>query len=111
MDSILDTIKKKLGIDPSYTAFDEDIRTAINSTFMILNQLGVGPETPFRITGNSETWDDFSVSIINYELVKDYIYLKVRKIFDPPTGAAAEASDNLINEFEWRLNVAVDPED
>ena len=111
MDSILNTIKKKLGIDENYTAFDEDIKTAINSTFMILNQLGVGPSTPFRIDTADDSWDDFSESMIDYELVKDYIYLKVRKIFDPPVGAAAEASDSLINEFEWRLNVAVDPKE
>ena len=41
MDSILDTIKKLLGIQPEYTSFDEDIIVGINSAFAALNQIGV----------------------------------------------------------------------
>ena len=43
MDSILTSIKKLLGIDESYTHFDVDIIMHINSVFMTLRQLGVGP--------------------------------------------------------------------
>ena len=43
-DSILLSIKKLLGIGDDYKYFDEDIIMHINSVFMILNQLGIGPE-------------------------------------------------------------------
>ena len=58
-DSILNTIKKMLGMDAEYTAFDTDIIVHINSCFMKLNQLGIGPVTPFIITGKYATWISF----------------------------------------------------
>lgn len=103
-DSVLLTIKKLVGLDPDYTAFDLDIVVAINGAFMILNQLGVGPEKPFVITGADETWSDFSTEISQIELVKNDIYLRVRLVFDPPnTGVLHEAMERQIEEFEWRL--------
>lgn len=110
MESILTSIKTLLGIESDYTHFDNEIIMYINSVFMILNQLGVGPEECFAITGNTQTWNDFSVSISDFQLVKTYIYLKVKKQFDPPlSGTASNSMDELIREFEWRLNVQVDP--
>ena len=40
--SILNTIKKMLGLDANYTTFDTDIIVHINSALMTLTQLGVG---------------------------------------------------------------------
>lgn len=109
MESILTSIKKLLGITEEYTHFDTDIIMHINTVFMILNQLGVGPEKCFRITGNSEIWDDFLLDNLDLESVKTYIYLKVKLVFDPPlSSAVAESMNRMINELEWRLNVAVD---
>lgn len=103
--SILDTIKKMLGIESSDTAFDTDILVNINSTFMILNQLGLGPEASFSITGKNEVWSDFLGESVNLEAVKSYIYLKVRMLFDPPTmSSVVEAMNRQIMELEWRLN-------
>lgn len=107
-ESILDSIKKLLGILPSVEAFDTDIIFHINSTFVILKQIGFGDKT-FRITDNSETWDDFLDGEEELDLVKSYIYMKVRKMFDPPAGAVAESMNNMISELEWRISVAVDP--
>lgn len=107
MDSILESIKKLLGIDSEYTVFDTDIIIHINSAFMILNQLGVGPKEVFEITGKDETWDSFlGDRLIDLSAVKSYIYLKVRSMFDPPTNSfAVDAMDRQIKEYEWRLNV------
>ena len=111
MDSILDSIKKLLGITEEYKHFDPDIIMHINSAFFTLNQLGVGPDEPFKIEDNSDTWDDF-VSGQNIEAIKSYIGLKVRTLFDPPTNSALlSAMNEQIKEFEWRLNVQVDPEE
>lgn len=103
MESILDSIKKLLGIQPEYRAFDEDLIIHINTVFIILNQLNVGPEEGFMIVDGSESWDDF-IKGINETMVKTYIYLKVRLMFDPPTsGVLVESMNSMISELEWRL--------
>lgn len=109
MDSILTSIKKMLGITDKYTQFDADIIMHINSVFMILNQLGVGPDECFTIEDDVATWNEFIPNGQNLELVKSYIYLKVRMLFDPPASSTVMQSMNqAISEFEWRLNAAVD---
>lgn len=109
MDSILTSIKKLLGITEEYEYFDSDIIMHINSVFMILHQLGVGPEKGFSIKDKSATWDEYVSEDSNLEAVKSYVYLKVRLIFDPPLNSiVTEAIKNQISELEWRLNVSVD---
>ena len=110
MDSILTSIKKLLGITEDYTHFDADIIIDINSVFMILRQLGVGPVDGFNITDSSQTWHDYlSDDESKLSAVKTYVYLKVRLMFDPPVGSVLESYNNQIKELEWRLNVEVDP--
>lgn len=109
--SVLNTIKKALGIDQSYDVFDVDIIMHINSTFMTLNQIGVGPEEGFSIEDDSATWQDFlGIEESNKLLaVKSYMYLKVRLLFDPPTTSfAIDAMKKNAEEYEWRLNVQTD---
>lgn len=106
MESILTSIKKILGITEDYTHFDADIIMHINSVFMILNQLGVGPPAGFRIEDSSATWDDYIPEESMIESVKTYIGLKVRLLFDPPISSAVmECMKQMINELEWRINV------
>ena len=106
MDSILTSIKKLLGIEEHYDHFDLDIITHINSAFMVLNQLGVGPEEGFSIEDKIKTWSDFIGDQSNIESVKSYVYFKVRLAFDPPQmGYLVDAIKNQISELEWRLNV------
>lgn len=108
MDSILTSIKKLLGITEEYEHFDPDIIVHINSAFMILNQLGVGPEEGFSIKDKSSTWNEF-LSGSNLEAVKTYVYLKVKLMFDPPLSSTViEAIKSQISELEWRLNVSTD---
>lgn len=103
-DSILQSIKKLLGIDASYDVFDTDIIISINSVFMVLNQLGVGPSKCVNITGVDETWADFTQSILDVAAVRSYVYLRVKVLFDPPTsGVLHEAMERQISEYEWRL--------
>ena len=109
MESILTSIKKMLGIAEEYTHFDADLIMHINSVLMILTQLGVGPSKGFMIKDASALWTDFISGEQNIELVKSYVYMKVRLIFDPPTASALiESMNRQISEFEWRLNVAVE---
>ena len=109
MDSILTSVKKLLGIEEDYTHFDADIIMHINTVFMILNQLGVGPEEGFSITDKTSVWDDYITDLQNFEAVKSYMFLKVKMLFDPPTGSAVTESYNrIISELENRLSMAAD---
>ena len=105
MDSILLTVKKGIGIDPSYEAFDPDIIMHINSVLFILTQEGIGPKEGFNITGHDETWEDFlGESNTKLSVVQSYVTLKTRLLFDPPqSGTLNEQITKLISELEWRL--------
>lgn len=112
MESILTSVKKLLGITEEYEHFDADLIMHINSVFMVLAQMGVGPEQGFSIRGKDELWTDFMPpeELLKLELVRSYIYLKVKLLFDPPLSSSViEVMNRQISEFEWRLNVAVDP--
>ena len=75
MDSILTSVKKILGIAEEYTEFDADIIMSINSVFMILQQLGVGPEAGFSISDASATWSQYFADddTVDAEAVKSYV--------------------------------------
>ena len=110
MDSILTSVKKKLGILEDYTHFDEEIIMDINSSFFILNTLGVGPEESFKISDSSAVWTDF-LDDGRIELVKSYIPLRVRLLFDPPSNSfLVESINKQINEFEFRMLVDAEKE-
>lgn len=109
-DSILNSIKKKLGLDADYTAFDEQIIISINAAFYILYQLGIGddPSMPFRITDSTAVWSDF-ITDGKMEICKDDIYFRVRLAFDPPTNSfLVENIKKQIEEYEWRMSVGVE---
>lgn len=109
MDSILTSIKKLLGIAEEYTQFDEDIIMHINTVFLNLTQLGVGPEEGFAIENDAASWEDFINDNIQLQAVKTYVYLKVKLLFDPPLSSSViESMNRMIAELEWRLNAAVD---
>lgn len=109
MESILTSVKKMLGITEEYEHFDADLIMHINSVFSIINQLGVGPSEGFIITDKSAVWKEFISDEAKLQIVKSYMYLKVKLLFDPPLGSAVmEAMNRQISEFEWRLNAAAD---
>lgn len=109
-DSILMTIRKLVCGDPYADHFDNDLLVHINACFSILNQLGVGPEDGFVVTDDTQSWSSYIADNRTLNMVKTYVTLKVKKIFDPPlTSSVLEAMDKEISQLEWRLNVAVDP--
>ena len=108
-ESILTSIKKLLGIAEEYTQFDTDIIIHINTVFMTLQQLGVGPEEGFSIIDSEAVWTDFMENSILLNSVKTYIYLKVKLLFDPPLSSSTiECFNKVIAELEWRMNYKVD---
>lgn len=109
MESILTSTKKLLGITEEYEHFDKDIIMHINSVFLNLTQLGVGPEEGFFIEDETAEWTDFIDDNIQLQAVKSYIYLKVKLLFDPPLSSAViESTNRMIAEFEWRLRLAAE---
>lgn len=107
-NSILNSIKKLLGISPDYTQFDQDIIIHINSIFNILSQLGCTKIEGYSISDDTSTWDEIIDDGTDLDVVKSYVYLRVRMIFDPPTGAASETFKETIKELEWRIMVKED---
>ncbi len=111
MESILTSIKKLLGIAEEYTHFDADLIMHINSVFSILTQIGVGPAEGFSIKDESSVWSDFVPEKSKWELIKSYMYMKVKLLFDPPLNSAViESANRIISELEWRILVAADSE-
>lgn len=115
MDSILTSIKKLIGIAEEYEHFDDDLILQINTVFMTLKQLGVGPSEGFEIQNDSATWNQYidvekePEKITLLSAVKTYIHLKVKMVFDPPlNGSVAESIKQMISELEWRLNHEVE---
>lgn len=103
-ESILTSIKKLLGITEEYEQFDPDIIIHINSVFMILTQMGVGPSKGFRISDKTAVWSDYMSDGQNLDSVKSYIHLKVKLLFDPPLSSSVmECMKQIISELEWRL--------
>ena len=108
-ESILVSVKKLLGIAPEYEVFDTDIILHINSALSVLTQLGIGPSKGYMIRDANDLWSDFVKDDPRQELLKVYVYLRVRLIFDPPSSSSViEAINNQIKESEWRLTVVSD---
>lgn len=108
-DSILESIRKLL-IEADCKFFDSDLVMHINSILSVLNQLGVGPEDGFSILDEKPVWRDLlGDENKKLELVKTYVYLRVKMIFDPPTTSALiDSTNKIISEMEWRINAAAD---
>lgn len=108
-ESILEYVKKLLGIQKDYTHFDPDVIYGINAAFAVLTQLGVGPEEGFMISDDTAAWTDFVSDTFRLSLIKPYVYLKTRLLFDPPSSSVLVDSINkTIAEYEWRLHVGSD---
>lgn len=104
-DSILKSTKKILGIVDDYTAFDLDVITHINSTFAIISQLGIGPPLGLLIEDSTSTWSDLDIPQDQLTMIRTYVFLRVRMLFDPPTTSfLIEATNKQIEEYETRLS-------
>ena len=113
-DSILLTTKQLFGgLDPTYESeFDVDIITNINSSLATLTQVGVGPDEGFEITDETTTWADYIGNDKRLNFIKQFIYLDVKLMFDPPQLSFVGSSPKeKRDEYLWRINVQVDPGD
>lgn len=91
---------------PEDESFDKELIIFINAAFARLTQLGVGPREGYRITDDTNTWDEFVVDITQEEMSKVYVYLKVKSLFDPATNSSlSKHMEEQIKEYEWLLKV------
>lgn len=105
-DSILLTVKSKLGLEAEYTPFDAEIILDINTVLAKLTQAGIGPRAGFEIEDDTATWTEFVGSDPRMNMVKTYVALDVRMLFDPPqSGSAMEAMKEQIQEYIYRMNI------
>ena len=116
-NSILDDIKKLSGLSvedseletEDYKPFDTDLLLFINASFNRVKQLGVGPKTNFSIESNEETWGDFFGDAQVVEMVRAWMALTVKMQFDPPSSSiAANSYRQMIDKYEWCMNVDVE---
>jgi hypothetical protein len=111
--SILTSTKKLLNVGDDDTSFDLDIITHINSAFSILTDMGVGPQGGFVIDDELAQWDSYfpnedDPAKLNVMLskIRTVVWLRVKLLFDPPTSSfLLDATQKLLLEHEWRLNV------
>lgn len=105
---VLTDIKKLIGFDEDYNAFDQDIVMQINSALSILKQIGVEVLSNVTLDG-SEDWEDILGEHADIEMIKNYIYMKTKLVFDPPVnGSVMESLKEQIKEFEWRINFEIE---
>ena len=112
-NSVLNSTKKKLGLTDDYQYFDDDqLYDYINLAFSELHQLGAGPTAGYTINDPNDDWTGFTQDPLLLNLVKSYVYIRVRLLFDPPTTSfVLDALNKQLEELTWRINVFVDPSD
>ena len=77
-ESILNTIKKMLGIESDVIEFDTEIIICINSAIANLSQLGVGPDDGFEILDKTTIWSDYlnNKKLLNIKKIKQLRNMK-----------------------------------
>ena len=108
-NSIFQSVKKVVGLLEDDTSFDQDILLHINSVVSTLRQLGLSIPSGFYVRDDVQTWRDLLGEFRDLDLVKSYMTMKVRLMFDPPSSSfGLKSMEEMTKEFEWRINVLTD---
>lgn len=109
--SIFKATKVNLDVAPGDTSFDAQIMTFINAALADLEDLGAGPVNGLSITGDDEIWEVLGEDAIMTDRIKNWLYLKVRLVWDPPqTSFLLDAHQKQIDEAGWRITNKKDGE-
>ena len=104
MSKILDDVKTTLDFaSEEDTGFDSRLLLEIDGALGTLSQLtNVRPEVD--VTNETE-WDQLLYSGDKHllRLVKQYVYISVRIIFDPPTGSVLTTLTSSLNNLAHRI--------
>ena len=105
-NSILNDVKRYLGITEDCTSFDFDIIIHINAAIASLIQMGVGPDYGYSVVDVNNTWDEFISDETLANMAKPIVFLKVKMLFDPVSNTTVKASyDELLKEFQYRAYI------
>ena len=108
-DSVFSSVKKVVGLLGDDGSFDEDILLHINSVVSTLRQLGLSIPSDFYVRDDVQTWRDLLGEFRDLDLVKSYMTMKVRLMFDPPSSSfGLKSMEEMVKEYEWRINVLTD---
>ena len=108
-DSIFNSVKKVVGLLGDDGSFDEDILLHINSVVSTIRQLGLSIPADFYVRDDVQTWQDLLGEFRDLDLVKSYMTMKVRLMFDPPSSSfGLKSMEEMVKEYEWRINVLTD---
>ena len=112
MESILNTIKTMLDIPEDCNDYDVRLIRHINKALMRLSQIGVGPAKPLRIVDDLNTWEELFLNAEDVDGAIEYVYLEVKKVFDPPTSSfVLDSMQKESDKLEWCLNVQAETEE
>lgn len=105
--SVLQSVKHNLGIDKDCEAFDADIMLHVNAALSTLYQIGVDSARNKIVDGANVTWlDIFEDDEGLLPMIEQYVYLKVRVVFDPPSNSfVLESINKMIDELQWRIQI------
>lgn len=107
--SILNEIKRMLGISEDNQDFDVNLLIHINSALSNLYDVGVFKIPPPEAKGSEDMWDMINIKRSHLFMLKQYVYMSVRLTFDPPeTSFAISSMEKIKNELEWRLHKEFD---
>lgn len=107
--SILVSTKATLGVAQDDPSFDAEILTFINAALAEVNQVGVGPAAGLMIFSEAEEWSDLIGTDVRLNIVKSYVFLYVKLLFDPPDiGFVLTSMKDILERHIWRLMVASD---
>ena len=108
-DSIFNSVKKVVGLLGDDDSFDEDLLLHINSVVSTLRQLGLSIPADFYVRDDVQTWQNLLGEFRDLDLVKSYMAMKVRLMFDPPSSSfGLKSMEEMVKEYEWRINVLTD---
>ena len=98
-----------LGVTQDDTSFDAELLTFINSALAEVNQVGVGPVEGLMIFSEAEEWEALIGNDARLNIVKPYVYLYCKMLFDPPeVGFVLTSMERILERHIWRLMVIAD---
>lgn len=111
---VLEDVKDSLGLAKEDDSFNSELLLHINASFIFVNQAGAGVEG--LVITKDTVWNDLidqsqETGNKNFSIIKQYIFTKVKVLFDPPQSSATlEVFNNLVEELLWRIRLAYEPE-
>lgn len=102
--SILSDVKDYLSISPDDNTFDKELIVIINSILLDLSQISsVGPSRPTMDDIATATWNNYFDDLDSF--VKEYVRVKAKLTFDPPSSSfILESMNKRITELEFRIS-------